>query len=201
MTNLIKISAILSLFLSGCSAEKANKPFIVGSSTQLSEAHYRSAIVFEDAPNGTHARFSTEKAVPETLTPPEEYRSDFLIAAVDKKYGNTGFVLTHLDATKSWRSASTVSFETPQGTFSKTAPVKGKKNECNGSDCWHLESVSVVIPESLMRAYALKYPKEQSGSWKFKISPNTDGQIPYAEIAGLLARVDEYRKSLGISKQ
>lgn len=198
MNDKLFICALIFASLAGC-ASTGNKAASRVDPASLSKEHFRSATSFKEDAQGAYANFSTENVVKENAASPEEFQSDYLFASVDKKHGNVGFVLIHMGTNKFWRTNANVSIETPQGTFTKVATVKGTKNECSGSDCWHLESVSLVIPESLVRAYAKRYENNRSETWKFKVFPSYEGEIPAGEMAGIMSRVDEYRQSLGLS--
>jgi hypothetical protein len=189
-------SSVLTLILvAGC----ATDPTAMSPPT-LSLEHYKAATSLTTSQGDKYIQFSTEKGYVEPYASPREFTATYLLASVDRNTGQAGYVLNVMASTTQPSSQATVSYAAPEGWLQQTVKVKHGTRHCVASDCWQLESVAVVLPEALLRTYARQYLPQHPGVWSFKIAPATTGAVSYAEIAGLLARVDDYRATLNLAR-
>jgi hypothetical protein len=182
------------VLLYGCATPPTAPP-----PTHLTKEHFRHATTLVAKPGEAYAQLSTEQGYVEPYDGAREFTATYLVASVDRETGKAGYALSFMDTTTQPRRQAKISYESPEGWMEQQVKVQNGSRLCKESDCWNLESVSAVLPEALLRAYAKRYTPGTAGNWPFRIAPETTGALAYAEIAGLLERVDEYRATLGMT--
>ncbi len=195
MTTRTLLCALSILLASGCATEKSHTP-----PPNLTASHFKQTATVTPLDADSHAKLSTEKGYEEPYTGPGDFTARYLIASVDRKTGRAGYALSFMDVTHKPRVQAQVSYESPEGWMETAVKVENGPRKCTDGDCWNLESVSIPLKESLLKTYAQRYQPNAGLSWHFKIAPNLQGEIPLAEIAGLLERVDDYRATLQIER-
>jgi C-terminal processing protease CtpA/Prc len=74
---------------------------------------------------------------------------------------------------------------------------------CAVGDCTYTEHIAFPVDEELLRQLAAAYATGKPELWAFKVigksGPAYAGQLSNAEIAGLLARLDQYTGALPVS--
>lgn len=183
-----------ALLLSGCATTTMTQPH-----AHLTKEHFKHTTTLTAKAGEPYAQLSTEKGYEETYDGAREFTATYLVASVDRKTGKAGYALSFMDTTTQPRKMAKLSYASPEGWMEQQVKVKHGSRLCKGTECWNLESVSAVLPEDLLRAYAKRYAPGTPGSWPFRIAPDITGEISYAEIAGLLERVDDYRTTLGVT--
>jgi hypothetical protein len=165
----------------------------------LSMEHFRdTATVKEDDRDGS-ATITTEKGFVESSGPLKMVWHDaFLSAAIDKKTGQKSFqvheVITY---NGNWRLYQNVSYQSAQGMRSVPATrVSAESANCATGECIYTEHVSFPVAEDQLREIAAGQGAAKPVLWSYQVTPKSgksfsDG-LSSAEIAGLLAKIDEY---------
>jgi PDZ domain len=168
--------------------------------SSTSEAFKKSATVVEDAAEAK-TKISSENASRSGNDRLLRDRS-YLRAYVNDRSGTVTYQVstrTQYTATK-YRLYRTAYFQTARGTDS--APVVVLSRSSGGCDaygkCEYREDSGFYVDEAVLRAVAKDYALDPSSAspWTFRLKNKSgdqlDGYLLDAEIAGLLARVDEY---------
>jgi hypothetical protein len=184
-------SFIVAVMLTGCAADQAVSP-----TADLTMAYFRKTTTQTTVGTENRVKLSTEQGYEEPYDSPRDFKSSYLIATLDRNTGAAGFALNVMDVAIQPRAKAKVTYESPEGWMEQTVRVQSGVRKCRDGDCWNLESIAVGLKEDLLRAYAKRHASGAAGAWQYRIEPNISGQIAYAEIAGLLARVDEYRANV-----
>lgn len=181
-------SCLVAVLLAGCATDKA-----VSTAPKLGMEHFRTTTTQVNLGTGSQIKLSTEKGYEEPYDTPRDFKASYLIATLDRHTGIAGFALNVMDSTAHPRVKAKVTYESPEGWMEQTVKVQSGVRKCHDDDCWNLESIAVPLQEDLLRAYAKRAGGGTAGAWQYRIEPELTGAIAYAEMAGLLARVDEYR--------
>jgi hypothetical protein len=128
---------------------------------------------------------------------------EYFRAFIDKKTGKTTFqVYKYVRYYGDWAFFQTVNHETPSGPISQELNVISRDvGTCNKYlGCEHTETFGFNVDETLLRQIAAKYVAGQSVTsvWRFRLKAKSGVQrdeafVP-AEVAGLLAAVDSYKR-------
>jgi len=181
-------SCLVAVLLAGCATDKA-----VSTAPKLGMEHFRATTTQVNLGAGSQIKLSTEKGYEEPYDTPRDFKASYLIATLDRHTGIAGFALNVMDSTTHPRVKAKVTYESPEGWMEQTVKVQSGVRKCHDGDCWNLESIAVPLQEDLLRAYAKRAGGGTAAAWQYRIEPELTGAIAYAEMAGLLARVDEYR--------
>jgi hypothetical protein len=153
----------------------------------------RNATVVEDGGGDAKTKISTEDA----------HNRSFLRAFVDTRSGEITYQVytrNQYSGTK-YRLYRTAYFQTGTGgSDSSPVVVLSRASEhCDAyGKCEYREDSGFLVREAALRAAAKDYATDPAtaAEWKFRLKDKSgdqsDGYLPAAEIAGLLARVDEY---------
>src|SRR5258708_39731422 len=100
-----------------------------------------------------------------------------------------------------WRSYETANYQTPAGPKSVPAIQIGKETaNCAVGGCLYTERGAFPVDEDLLRQLAAGDAPGKPTIWAYKIiaksGPDFAGGLSSAEIAGLLAKIDEYTNAL-----
>jgi hypothetical protein len=196
-----RIAALAPLLLLGLSAHTAcaKDPALLS----LTMEHFRDTATVKDEPAGATTVISTEKGFAQHKGPMRMVWSDeYLRSAIDKNTGRKSFqVYAWIIYGGRWRSYETVDYQTLTG--SKSAPVTpiGKEMEnCAVGDCQFTERIAFSVDEELLRGLAAANVPGKPTLWAYKFiaksGPAYAGALSSAEIAGFLAKVDEYTNAL-----
>jgi hypothetical protein len=167
----------------------------------FSMEHFRdTATVKEDAQGD--AVISTEKGFVEHTGPLRMvWKDEFLSSVVDKRTGQKSFrINAWIIYSGRWRSYQTASYQSNTGLQSVPADKIGAEAaNCAVGDCTYTERLAFPIDEQLLRGLAAQYTPGKPALWSYRFVANTGpdfaGGLSNAEIAGLLAKVDEFTHS------
>jgi PDZ domain len=161
--------------------------------------HFRDTATVTDNPSDAVVRVSTENGYKEHRGPMRAVWSDeFLEGVIDKKTGQKSFLANVWITYKgSARSYQTVRYQAPDGP--RSVPVtltRLEVNYCAVGDCTYTEHLSFPVDEAMLRRLAAQTASGNQSLWPFKLvaksGPEYSGGFSDAEMAGLLAKVDDY---------
>lgn len=181
---------LLATFLSACASKSTRPP------ANLTPEHYVKTATITPRPDLDSIHLNTEKGFEEPYEDNRHYRGTYLLAAIDRKTGKAAIGVDFMQMTDTPRTKVIVTYEAPEGTMRQTIYVKSGHRQCRENDCRVLESISIPLKESLVRHYAKLYSPNLERHWSFKVGEDYSGEIAYAEMAGLIQRIDQARKSL-----
>lgn len=129
----------------------------------------------------------------------------FLRSFVDKKTGKTTFQVYQRFAYTSsgWRFYQSANYESDTGLKSTEVTKIGSDVDCSYSrysGCTYYETIGFEVDELVLRSVANKFSLGALTAWKIrfksKAGVDSDQGLVAAEVSGLLAVVDRYRRSL-----
>jgi hypothetical protein len=199
------IAALASLIVLGLTAHTADAkdPALLS----LTMEHFRdTATVKDDAADGTTA-ISTENGFAEHKGPMRMvWNDEYLRGVIDRKTGQKSFqVYAWIIYGGRWRSYETVAYQAIAGPASSPVTLIGKETDnCAIGDCLYTERIAFSVDEELLRRLAAANVPGKPTIWAYKFIARTgpdyaDG-LSSAEIAGFLAKVDEYTNALPVVK-
>jgi hypothetical protein len=130
------------------------------------------------------------------------WNDEYLRSVIDNKTGQKSFqVYAWTIYSGRLRSYETADYQTAAGPKSVPAIQIGKEMaNCAVGDCMYTERVAFPVDEELLRQLAAGNVPGKPTIWAYKfiakIGPDYAGGLSSAEIAGLLAKVDEYTNAL-----
>jgi PDZ domain len=195
-----KSAAIACVVTLGCAvAAHAKDPNLA----TLTVEHFRdTATVKEDAP-GTTTTISTENGfVTHTGPLRTVWNDEFLKAVIDQKTGERSFqVYAFVVYSGNLRAYEAAKYESPQGPVAVRAANLGREvANCAVGECTYTERLAFPVEEQTLRRLAAATAPGKSTMWQFKLSaakgPDYTGTFSSAEIAGLLAKLDQYNNAL-----
>lgn len=196
----ILTAVLVSLIVLGahCQAHAKDPPLL-----SLTMEHFRDAATITDEPRDSMATISTEKGFVQHTGPMRMvWNDEYLRGSIDKKTGQKVFrVDAWMTYTGKWRFYRTASFQTQGGPRSVAAAQIAKEAaNCAVGDCTYTEHVAFPVDEELLRQLAARRVPGKAEIWPFKLSadsgPDYRAGVSDAEIAGLLAKVDDYTNAL-----
>ncbi len=172
----------------------------------LTAVHFRdSATVNENASDGK-ATISTENGfVEHTGLMRMVWNDAFLRGVVDRKTGNKSIeVYAWIIYSGNLRSYETATYQTTNGPRSVPATQIGKQvTNCAVGDCTYTEHLAFPVDEALLRELAAQALAGKPKLWPFRFAaksgPDYSAVLSTAEIAGFLAKVDEYLNTLPVA--
>jgi hypothetical protein len=189
--------AWLWLVVLSCSAESSFAKDLPLAS--LSVEHFRDTADVKDDPVAGSTTISTEKGYVEHHGPLRTvWNDEYLFGTIDRKAARKSFevisTITYRGARRSYVNARF------QGTTgSTTAPVRHIKTSsvnCPTGECTYTDQVSFPVDESVLRRLAGQQANDKPELWHYTLAATAggdySGQFSTAEIAGFLAKVDEY---------
>lgn len=202
MTTQLPVTPHLKIALSGfclfafaAGAALAKDPALLS----LGVDHFKDTATVVDNPPDAVVTVSTENGYQEHHGPMRMvWNDEFLEGLIDKKTGRRSFLavvwITYTGSTRSYR---TVRYEAPSGPQSVPATLtRLEKSYCAVGDCTNTEHLSFPVDEEMLRRLAAQTASGRQSVWSFtlvpKAGPNYSGGFSTAEIAGLLAKVDDY---------
>jgi hypothetical protein len=126
------------------------------------------------------------------------WHDEFLTADIDKKTGQKSFqVHEQISYGGIWRFYESANYQALNGP--RAAPaihISKEAVNCSVGDCLYTEHVAFPVDEELLRQIAAGYVQAKPVIWPYKLiaksGPAYTGGLSSAEIAGFLAKVDEY---------
>jgi hypothetical protein len=167
--------------------------------SSLTMEHFRdTAIVTENPSDGTTIISTENGYVEHTGLMRMVWHDEYLRGVIDRKTGRKSFqVYAWVIYSGSLRAYQTASYRTADGP--RRVPVTPLAKEvvnCPVGDCTYTERVAFAVDEELMRQIAVARLAGKSDDWPYKLvaksGPEYAGELSGAEIAGLLAKIDEY---------
>ena len=172
----------------------------------LTMEHFRDTATVKDTPTDGTITISTENGFVEHSGPLRMvWHDEFLKAVIDKKTNQKSFqVYTMLVYSGDLRSYQTAKYQTAQGPQSVPTVQLGREEEnCAVGPCTYTEHIAFPIDEQLLRQLAAGYAPGHPSIWSYKLSaksgPNFTAGLSNAEIAGFLAKIDDYTNSLPLA--
>jgi hypothetical protein len=167
----------------------------------LTLEHFRDTATVKDDPDA--ATISTENGFVEHKGPLRMVWNDvYLRSVIDKKAGQKSFqVYAWIIYSGRWRSYETAGYQTTAGP--KSVPVTLMDKEmanCAVGDCLYTERIAFPVDEELLRQLAATNVPGKPTMWAYKFIAKSGadfaGGLSSAEIAGFLAKVDDYTNTL-----
>ncbi len=199
------IAALVPLIVLGFAANSAyaKDPALLS----LTMEHFRDTATVKDDPVDAITTISTENGYAEHTGPMRMvWNDEYLTSAIDKKTGQKSFqVYAWTIYSGRLRSYESVNYQTPAGPKSVPAIQIGKETaNCAVGDCLYTERVAFPVDEDLLRQLAAGNVPGKPTIWAYrfiaKTGPDYAGGLSSAEIAGLLAKIDEYTNALPVVK-
>ena len=173
----------------------------------LSMEHFRDTATLKEDPLGGAATITTENGFAERTGPMRMvWNDEFLSGVIDKKTGQKSYqVYAWIIYSGRWRSYETATYQSASGPQSVPATKIGSSAaNCAVGDCTYTERIAFPVDEELLRRLAAGYAPGKAAVWAYrfiaKTGPDFAGGISSAEIAGLLAKVDEYTDTVPVVK-
>ncbi|HLZ99679.1 MAG TPA: PDZ domain-containing protein [Steroidobacteraceae bacterium] len=191
-------SAILAAFILaafGIGTAGAKDPAL----SSLTMEHFKdTATVAENQKDGTTV-ISTENGYVEHTGPMRMvWHDEYLLGVLDPRTGTRSLqVFAWVIYTGNFRNYESANYGTPNGPRSVPVnPLARQVVNCPVGDCTYTERLTFPVDEESMRQIAAARVPGNPGKWSFKLvaksGPEYAGEISGAEIAGLLAKIDEY---------
>jgi hypothetical protein len=165
----------------------------------LSMEHFRDTATVKNEPLDAVLVISTQNGFVEHSGPLRMvWHDEFLTADIDKKTGQKSFqVHEEISYSGSWRFYESANYQAAGGPRTATAiHISKEAANCPVGDCLYTEHVAFPVEEELLRQIAAGYVPAKPAIWPYKLTaksgPAYTGGLSSAEIAGLLAKVDEY---------
>ena len=199
------IAALAPLIVLGFTINTAyaNDPSLLS----LTMEHFRDTATFKDDPLDAMTTISTENGFVEHKGPMRMvWNDEFLRGVIDKKTGQKSFqVYAWITYSGTWRFYETANYQTTNGPKSVPATQISKEMaNCAVGDCTYTERIAFPVDEKLLRQLAAGHVPGKPTIWHYKIiaktGPDFTGGLSSAEIAGFLAKVDEYTNTLPVVK-
>jgi hypothetical protein len=169
----------------------------------LTMEHFRDTATVKDDPVDAITTISTENGYAEHKGPMRMvWNDEYLRSVIDKKTGQKSFqVYAWIIYGGRLRSYETADYQTPAGPKSVPAIQIGKEMaNCAVGECLYTERMAFPVDEALLRQLAAASVQGKPTIWAYKFiaktGPDYAGGLSSAEIAGLLAKIDEYTNAL-----
>jgi hypothetical protein len=172
----------------------------------LDMEHFRDTAIVKIDPADAVATITTENGYLEHTGPMRMvWNDEFLRGVIDKRTGQKSFqVYASIIYKGNLRSFATATYQAAGAT--QSVPVTALSNEvtnCAVGDCTYTERIAFPVDEELLRQLVAAYVPGRPALWRFKViaksGPAYSGELSNAEIAGFLAKVDEYTGALPVS--
>jgi PDZ domain len=194
---LLRNAALSSFIVAalGISAAGAKDPAL----SSLTMEHFRDTATVTENPNDGTAVISTENGYVERTGPMRMvWHDEYLRGVIDRQTGRRSLqVYAWVIYSGSLRNYESANYRTASGP--RRVPVNQLAREvvnCPVGDCTYTERVAFSIDEESMRQLAAARAPGNPDKWSYKLiaksGPEYTGEISSAEIAGFLAKVDEY---------
>jgi len=167
--------------------------------SSLTMEHFReTATVTENSSDGTTVISTENGFVEHTGLMRMVWHDEFLRGVIDRKTGSRSLqVYAWVIYSGSLRNYESANYRTASGP--RSVPVNQLAREvvnCPVGDCTYTERVAFPLDEESMRQLAAARAPGNPDKWPYRLiaksGPEYAGEISSAEIAGFLAKVDEY---------
>jgi hypothetical protein len=167
--------------------------------SSLTMEHFRDTATVTENPSDGTTIISTENGYVEHTGPMRMvWHDEFLRAVIDRKTGGRSLqVYAWVIYSGSLRNYESANYRTASGP--RRVPVNQLARQvvnCPVGDCTYTERIAFPIDEESMRQLAAARAPGSPDRWPYKLiaksGPEYAGEISSAEIAGFLAKVDEY---------
>jgi hypothetical protein len=167
--------------------------------SSLTMEHFKDTATVTENPSDGTTIISTENGYVEHTGPMRMvWHDEFLRDVIDRKTGRQSLqVYAWVIYSGNLRTYESASYRTVNGP--RRVPVNQLAKEvmnCPIGDCTYTERVAFPIEEESMRQIAAARGPGNPDKWSFKLVPKSGpeyaGELSSAEIAGFLAKVDEY---------
>jgi PDZ domain len=169
----------------------------------LTMEHFRDTATVKDNLTDDTATISTENGFVEHTGPMRMvWNDEFLTGVIDKKTGRKAYQVNALIIySGNLRSYETAGYQAANGP--RTVPATHIRKEaayCAVGDCTYTEYIAFPVDEELLRQVAAGRAPSKPDIWPYKLiaksGPNYSGGLSNAEIAGFLAKIDEYTNAV-----
>jgi PDZ domain len=192
-----RITVLVSFIVTalGSSAAGAKEPAL----SSLTMEHFRDTATVTENPSDGTTIISTENGYVERTGPMRMvWHDEFLRGVIDRKTGGRSLqVYAWVIYSGSLRNYESANYRTASGP--RRVPVNQLAREvvnCPVGDCTYTERVAFPIDEESLRQLAAARAPGNRDKWPYtliaKSGPEYAGEISSAEIAGFLAKFDEY---------
>ena len=165
----------------------------------LSMEHFRDTAAVEDDPIAGVTRVDTEKGFVEHHGPlGAVWNDEYLAGTIDRKTEHRSFeVIASITYRGARRTYSSAQFQGAKGPVVVPAMLlKTNSVNCPTGECTYTDRLSFAVEETMLRALAARSAAGKPEVWHYTVSAksggNFSGELSGAEIAGFLAKVDEY---------
>ena len=194
---LLRNAALASFIVAalGISAAGAKDPAL----SSLTMEHFRDTATVTENPSDGTTIISTENGYVERTGPMRMvWHDEFLRGVIDPRTGAHSLqVYAWVIYSGSLRNYESANYRTASGP--RRVPVNQLAREvvnCPVGDCTYTERVAFPVDEESMRQLAAAREPGNPDKWSYKLiaksGPEYAGEISSAEIAGFLAKLDEY---------
>lgn len=193
--------------LAGCASTGAAGP--TAHASLLTVEHFRSSASIRDDALDVAATISTEPGWQPAPNPiVGRVHDTFLRASVVKADGVAAIqAYTWIRYPGSgWRNYITANYETSGGPAVANVDRLGNPDvDCSlrALGCVYRENLGFLVPEATLREWSATHRGGTAVEWKFKLTARSgdvyNGTLPWAEVTGLLQRLDDYRASRGLA--
>jgi len=165
----------------------------------LTMEHFRDTATVKSDPGGNAATISTEKGFVEHTGLLRTVSNDeFLKAVIDDKTHQKSYAVdVSVSYIGRWRTYETANYQATSGPKSVATVQLGRDvTNCAAGNCVYTEHVAFPVDEELLRQLAAGYVPRKPTVWRYQLiakqGADYAGGLSNAEIAGFLAKVDEY---------
>ncbi len=173
----------------------------------LTMEHFRDTATVKEDPLGALTTISTENGFVERKgLMGMVWNDEYLRGVIDRKTDQKSFQVYALITYRgNWRFYQSASYQASGAPRSVPLAQIGKESDnCAVGECIYTERVAFPIDEGLLRQLASENASGKPTLWRYKLiakqGPEYMGGISSAEIAGFLARVDDYSHALPVVK-
>jgi hypothetical protein len=161
--------------------------------------HFRDTATVKDDPLNAKATITTEPGYVEHSGPLRTvWHDEYLSAVIDQGTGQKSFQIdAQITYSGSWRFYESANYQTANGRRSVPATQISKESaNCAVGECIYTEHIAFPVDEQVLRQVAAARVAAKPVLWRYqtiaKSGPAFTGSLSDAEVAGLLAKVDEY---------
>jgi PDZ domain len=165
----------------------------------LTMEHFRDTATVKDDPLHAKATITTEQGYVEYSGPMRMvWHDEFLSALIDQNTGQKSFQIdAQITYNGSWRFYQSANYQTANGRQSAPATQISKEAaNCATGECIYTEHIAFPVDEQVLRQVAAARVAAKPVVWRYqaiaKSGPVYPGGLSDAEVAGFLAKVDEY---------
>jgi hypothetical protein len=192
-------SLAVALFIFQCCSVNADILPKKTSLPSLDMEHFRDTATVKEDPSDSTTTITTEKGyVDHQGLLRTVWNDEYLKGVIDKKTGQKSFkVEAWMTYQGRWRTYQTASYQGSSGPKSVPAVQLSKDLvNCAAGSCMNVERLEFPVDEALLRQLSAVNTPGRPTMWQFKLiaksGPDYVAGLSSAEIAGFLAKVDDY---------